>query len=46
MTEGLVEVTATFMALVSARDGDIYMVKPVGRYIVVHKDNVRESEDD
>ena len=45
MTEGLVEVTATFMAVISGRDGDTYLVKPVDRYIVVHKDNVRSIND-
>ena len=45
MSDELVEVTSTFMAVISGRDGDTYLVKPVGRYIVVHKDNVRSTND-
>ena len=45
MSDERVEVTATFMAVISGRDGDTYLVKPVDRYIVVHKDNVRKIND-
>lgn len=45
MSDERVEVTATFMAVISGQDGDTYLVKPVGRYIVVHKDNVRSIND-
>ena len=45
MSDELVEVTATFRAVISGQDGDTYLVKPVGRYIVVHKDNVRSIND-
>ena len=39
------EVTATVMAVISGRDGDTYLVKPVDRYIVVHNGNVSSIND-
>ena len=45
MSDELVEVTATFSAVISGQDGDIYLVKPVDRYIVVHSDNVWSIND-
>ena len=45
MSDERVEVTATFMAVISGQDGDTYLVKPVDRYIVVHNDSVRKIND-